>query len=184
MIDQILPRRPDPDHADPAGRYRRAGQPGRRHREHRARGQDAGRRLRRHRRLGYRVGCWRWSRAALIGMVVGLLMSLAVTRLDANMIIAGLGLNVPVAGLVGFILSVAFGSSGTLRLPDVALLPRLRLPGGGGAGPRRILARLDPLTVFAWASVAGVVPARAPGSASAPRDGRRAGGALGRAASR
>lgn len=95
--------------------------------------------------------------AALTGMVVGWLFSLCITRLGANMIIAGLGLNVLVAGAVGFILSVAFGSSGTLRLPEVALLPRV-LPAEVAALPLLgpMLARLDPLTVFAWASVAAL----------------------------
>lgn len=67
--------------------------------------------------------------AALFSMVLGYAFSLSITRLGANMIIAGLGLNVLLAGAIGFVMSIAYGSSGTLRLPDVALLPRV-LPEG------------------------------------------------------
>ena len=66
--------------------------------------------------------------AALAGGVLGLLMSLAITRLDANEIIVGLGFNIAVAGLVRFFLKSAYGSSGTLNLPDVARLPRIDIP--------------------------------------------------------
>ena len=48
--------------------------------------------------------------AALAGGVLGLLMSLAITRLDANEIIVGLGFNIAVAGLVRFFLKSAYGS--------------------------------------------------------------------------
>lgn len=95
--------------------------------------------------------------AALAGMAVGWLFSLAITRAHANMIVAGLGLNVLVAGALGFALSWFYDSSGTLRLPDVRLLPRL-LPESVEAVPvlGRALAGLDPLTVFAWATVAAL----------------------------
>jgi simple sugar transport system permease protein len=66
--------------------------------------------------------------AALIGAVLGLLMSLAVTRLDANEIIVGLGFNVAVAGLVRFFLKTVYDSSGTLNLPGVARLPGIDIP--------------------------------------------------------
>jgi ABC-type uncharacterized transport system permease subunit len=93
--------------------------------------------------------------AALItGAAIGLLFSLAVTRLDANEIVAGLGLNVAVAGLIGFILKDYYQSSGTLRLDDVVMLPRLNLPVIAdipivGA----ILSNKDPVTWLAWLSV-------------------------------
>ena len=92
--------------------------------------------------------------AAVAGAVIGLLFSLAVTRLGANMIIAGLGLNFLVAGLLGFILSWNFNSSGTLRMPDVQLLPKL-FPQSASSVPviGSALAQLEPLTVFAWAFV-------------------------------
>ncbi|MGB0913415.1 MAG: ABC transporter permease [Phaeobacter italicus] len=93
--------------------------------------------------------------AALTGAVIGLLFSLTITRLKANMIVAGLGLNILVAGALGFVLSWVYRSSGTLRLPDVALLPKVlpeRLEALPVVGPA--LAALDPLTVLAWAMVA------------------------------
>lgn len=93
--------------------------------------------------------------AALIaGGVVGYLFSLAVTRLQANEIVAGVGLNVATAGLIGFILKDYYHSSGTIRLPDVVMLPRIVIPGVAqipivGA----ILSGKDPLTWLSWALV-------------------------------
>ena len=92
--------------------------------------------------------------AAFAGLVVGYLFSLVVTRAGANMIVAGLGLNVFVAGVLGFILNWFYNSSGTLRLPDVVLLPKL-LPEWIAEIPLigLALSELEPLTVFAWLSV-------------------------------
>ncbi len=89
--------------------------------------------------------------ASIVGGVLGFLMSLTVTRLDANEIIVGLGFNIAVAGLVRFFLKTGYGSSGTLNLPDVARLPRLDIPVVQdipvlGA----ILSGHDPLTWAAW----------------------------------
>jgi general nucleoside transport system permease protein len=89
--------------------------------------------------------------AAFVGAVLGLLMSLAITRLEANEIIVGLGFNIAVAGLVRFFLKSAYGSSGTLSLPDVARLPRIEIsivadiPVLGA-----VLSGHDPLTWAAW----------------------------------
>ena len=66
--------------------------------------------------------------AAAIGALLGLLMSLAVTRLDANEIIVGLGFTIAGAGLVRFFLKSAYDTSGTLSLPDVTRLPRWDIP--------------------------------------------------------
>ncbi len=95
--------------------------------------------------------------ALAVGAVIGWLFALTITRGNANMIVAGLGLNVLVAGAIGFILSWQYGTSGTLRLPDVALLPHV-LPAAVAEIPvlGRMLAALDPLTVLAWASVAAL----------------------------
>ncbi|WP_421850519.1 ABC transporter permease [Oricola sp.] len=92
--------------------------------------------------------------AGLAGLLVGYAFSLVVTRAGANMIVAGLGLNVFVAGVLGFVLSWFYNSSGTLRLPDVALLPKL-LPDAVSDVPLvgLALSELEPLTVFAWLSV-------------------------------
>lgn len=93
--------------------------------------------------------------AACAGAMIGWLFSLTITRAKANMIVAGLGLNILVAGGIGFILSWAYRSSGTLRLPDVALLPKIMPEGITGlpiVGP--MLAAVDPLTALAWLTVA------------------------------
>lgn len=99
-----------------------------------------------------------WMIAALAalatGAAIGLLFSLTVTRLGANEIVAGLGFNVAVAGLIGFILKDYYQSSGTLRLTDVVMLPRIVLPGIAdipilGA----ILSNKDPVTWLAWLSI-------------------------------
>lgn len=92
--------------------------------------------------------------AALSGAAIGYLFSLVITRANANMIVAGLGLNVLVAGFLGFILNWVYNSSGTLRLPGVHLLPQV-LPEGIGNVPLigGALADLDALTLFAWGSV-------------------------------
>jgi general nucleoside transport system permease protein len=89
--------------------------------------------------------------AAFAGGFLGLLMSLTVTRLEANEIIVGLGFNIAVAGLVRFFLKSWYGTSGTLSLPDVAMLPRIHIPVVAdipvlGA----ILSDHDPLTWAAW----------------------------------
>ena len=92
--------------------------------------------------------------AAAAGGAIGWLFSLTITRINANMIVAGLGLNVLVAGAIGFVLAYAYRSSGTLRLPDVALLPKL-LPEAVAAVPvvGPVLAEIDPLTALAWGTV-------------------------------
>jgi ABC-type uncharacterized transport system permease subunit len=66
--------------------------------------------------------------AAFAGAVVALAMTLCVTRLQANEIIVGLGFLILVAGAVRFFLKSAYGSSGTLNLPDVARLPEIDIP--------------------------------------------------------
>jgi simple sugar transport system permease protein len=66
--------------------------------------------------------------AGLAGGVMGLMMSLIITRLDANEIIVGLGFNIVAAGLVRFFLKSAYDTSGTLSLPDVNQLPRWDIP--------------------------------------------------------
>lgn len=92
--------------------------------------------------------------AAVASAVVGYLFALAITRAAANMIVAGLGLNILMAGVIGFVLSWFYNSSGTLRLAGVSLLPDV-LPGSFSEIPviGEALSELDPLTVFAWASV-------------------------------
>jgi ABC-type uncharacterized transport system permease subunit len=92
--------------------------------------------------------------AAAAGAALGLLFSLLVTRLGANGIVAGLGFNVAVAGLIGFVLKEYYHSSGTLRLPGVAMLPPIDLP-GIAAMPvlGAVLSGKDPLAWLAWLAV-------------------------------
>lgn len=91
--------------------------------------------------------------AALIGAVVGLAMSLVVTRLKANEIIVGLGFTVAVAGFVRYLLKALYGAAGTYNPPGVALLPRLDLPFLDGVPFVGALSGLDGLTWGAWALV-------------------------------
>jgi ABC-type uncharacterized transport system permease subunit len=96
--------------------------------------------------------------AALVtGALVGLLMSIVITRLEANEIIVGLGFALATAGLVRFVLKSVYGVSGTYNPPDVVMLPRIGVPGLAeipivGA----IFSGLDPLTWLAWALVPAV----------------------------
>ncbi|MGH2428721.1 MAG: ABC transporter permease [Candidatus Limnocylindria bacterium] len=92
--------------------------------------------------------------AVLAGALVALPFTLAITRLGANEIIAGLGLNILVAGLLGYLLPVAFGVRGTFRPEGLERLPRLHLPLVGdlpGIGP--VLSGKDPITYLAWIAV-------------------------------
>jgi general nucleoside transport system permease protein len=92
--------------------------------------------------------------AAAAGGVTGLLFSWALTRLGANEIIAGLGLNLFVTGLFGYLLPVVFGASGTLHPIGLQGLPQLSIPLVDGipfVGP--IVSGHDPLTYLSWLSV-------------------------------
>ena len=96
-----------------------------------------------------KLGAGARRRAVIGGAVVGLFMSLVVTRLEANEIVVGLGFNVAVAGLVRFFLKATYGTAGTLSLPNVVMLPRLDIPVIAGIPViGAILSRHDPLT---WA---------------------------------
>lgn len=89
--------------------------------------------------------------AALTGGLIGLLFSFTVTRLHANMIVAGLGLNVLTAGIIGFVLKWTLGASRTFRMPGVALLPRIEIPLIERAPVLgSLVSGLDPLTWLAW----------------------------------
>lgn len=106
--------------------------------------------------LASQTGSWGMALvgAAAVGAILGLVMSLCVTRLRADEIVVGLGFNILVAGLIRFVLKEAYDSSGTLTLPDVARLPRIEIPVVAdipylGA----ILSGHDPLTWAAWLMV-------------------------------
>ncbi|MGO3147451.1 MAG: ABC transporter permease [Leucobacter sp.] len=66
---------------------------------------------------------------AVAGAISGFIMSLIITRLSANEIIVGLGFNIVVLGIVGFVLRSLFEVSGTLRFPDQPRIPRIVIPG-------------------------------------------------------
>ncbi len=90
----------------------------------------------------------------IFGGAIGLLFSLAVTRLRADMIVAGLGLNVFVLGAIGFFNAWEYGTSGTVRIPGTELLPRIDIPLVEDVPVLgALVSGLDPLTWFAWASV-------------------------------
>jgi len=92
--------------------------------------------------------------AAGVGGLVGLAMSLVVTRLKANEIIVGLGFSVLVAGFVRFLLKSLYGVSGTFNPPGVAMLPRFDIPWLDNVPVvGAILSHQDGLTWFAWALV-------------------------------
>lgn len=94
--------------------------------------------------------------AAAIGALVGLAMSLVITRLRANEIIVGLGFTVAVAGFVRFILKSAYGVWGIYSPPNVVMLPRLDIPFLDAVPTLGAVSRLDPLTWLAWALVPAV----------------------------
>lgn len=92
--------------------------------------------------------------AALAGGIVAWLFSLTLTRLGANMIIAGLGLNILLAGVIGFIISRGPGTASSLRLQGLAGLPQWRIPLIDDVpvlGP--LISDHDPLTWAAWVLV-------------------------------
>ncbi len=104
-----------------------------------------------------------------------LLMTLTITRLDANEIIVGLGFNILIAGLVRFFLKSAYGTSGTLSLPDTTRIPRIDIPFVADIPSLgAIFSGHDVLTWLAWA----LVPSRhgssrGPGPPAPARCGRR-----------
>jgi general nucleoside transport system permease protein len=66
--------------------------------------------------------------AGLAAGAVALPFSLVITRLHANEIIVGLGFNILVAGLIGYLLPVAFGIYGSLNPENLRGLPELTIP--------------------------------------------------------
>lgn len=102
------------------------------------------------------TGSWVLALAAAgaAGAAVGLLFSWSVTRLRANEIIAGLGLNIFVAGVIGFLMTRLFGSSGSLRPEGLVRLPRLELPLVTDVPLLGVVVSgRDPLTWLTWALI-------------------------------
>ncbi len=75
--------------------------------------------------LGVLAGAW-------AGAFAGWLMSLTITRLRANEIIAGLGFNTVVLGIIGYWLRASQGVSGTLQVDGLERLPSWTVPGVDG----------------------------------------------------
>lgn len=81
------------------------------------------------------------------GAFAGLLFSLSVTRLGANEIIAGLGFNILVGGIVGY----ALDDQGSYQPAGLSTIPRLDLPGVQDVPVLGdVLSGKDPLTYAAW----------------------------------
>jgi simple sugar transport system permease protein len=85
--------------------------------------------------------------AAAAGAGAGLVFSLAVTRLEANEIIAGLGFNILVAGVIGY----ALNDQGSYQPAGLSTLPTIDIP-GVEAIPwvGDVLSGKDPVTYLAW----------------------------------
>jgi len=101
-----------------------------------------------------RSGSWVVALLAAIaaGALAGLVFSVAITRLGANEIIAGLGFNILVAGLIGY----ALDDQGTYQPEGLATLPRITIPGIDGIPwLGDVLSTKDPITYLAWLAVPG-----------------------------
>jgi general nucleoside transport system permease protein len=92
--------------------------------------------------------------AAAAGALVALPFTLVITRLGANEIVAGLGFNILVVGLIGYLLPVVFDTQGVLDPPRLADLPSVRIPGVDSIPVLgRIVSGKTPLTYLAIVSV-------------------------------
>jgi general nucleoside transport system permease protein len=99
-----------------------------------------------------KTGSWVVGLAAAMAAsaFAGLIFSFAITRLGANEIIAGLGFNILVAGLIGY----ALNDQGTYQPTGLAAMPRIEIA-GIDAIPLLgdVLSDKDPLTYVAWLAV-------------------------------
>ena len=92
--------------------------------------------------------------AVVAGALLGLLFSWSITRLGANEIVAGLGLNLLVLGFFGYLLPIAFNIEGTLLPSGLVGLPKWNIPVLDqipGLGP--IVSGHDIVTYLSWLSV-------------------------------
>lgn len=87
---------------------------------------------------------------AAAGAIAGLLFSLSITRLGANEIIAGLGFNILVAGLIGY----ALNDEGSYQPAGLSTIPRIHIPGLADVPwLGDVLSDKDPITYLAWALI-------------------------------
>ena len=91
--------------------------------------------------------------AGLAGALVAIPFTLVITRLRANEIIVGLGFNVLVAGLIGYLLPVAFGIYGSLNPEGLRGLPDLTIPLLDRVPILKALSGQTVLTYLALASI-------------------------------
>jgi simple sugar transport system permease protein len=92
--------------------------------------------------------------ATASGALLGLLFSWSITRLGANEIVAGLGLNLLVLGFFGYLLPTVFKIEGTLLPAGLVGLPKVHIPlveQIPGIGP--IVSGHDVVTYLSWLSV-------------------------------
>lgn len=92
--------------------------------------------------------------AIATGALLGLVFSWSITRLGANEIVAGLGLNLLVLGFFGYLLPTVFKIEGTLLPAGLVGLPRVNIPlveQIPGLGP--ILSGHDVVTYLSWLSI-------------------------------
>ena len=88
--------------------------------------------------------------ATAAGAFAGLLFSLSVTRLGANEIIAGLGFNILIAGLIGY----ALNDQGTYQPEGLSTLPVIDIPGIESIPwVGDVLSGKDPVTYLAWLAI-------------------------------
>lgn len=88
--------------------------------------------------------------ATAASAVAGLVFSLTVTRLGANEIIAGLGFNVLVAGVIGY----ALDEQGSYQPEGLSTLPVIDIPGVGSIPwVGDVLSGKDPITYLAWLAI-------------------------------
>lgn len=88
--------------------------------------------------------------ATAASAVAGLVFSLAITRLGANEIIAGLGFNILIAGLIGY----ALNDQGTYQPAGLSTMPVIDIP-VIEAIPwiGDVLSGKDPVTYLAWLAI-------------------------------
>jgi ABC-type uncharacterized transport system permease subunit len=88
--------------------------------------------------------------ATAAGAVGGLVFSLTVTRLGANEIIAGLGFNILVAGVIGY----ALNDQGSYQPQGLSTLPVIDIPGVESIPwVGDVLSGKDPITYLAWLAI-------------------------------
>jgi ABC-type uncharacterized transport system permease subunit len=91
--------------------------------------------------------------AGVAGLLAAVPFSLVITRLGANEIIVGLGFNILVAGLIGYLLPVAFGIYGSLNPSNLRGLPTLHIPGVASVPLLKALSDQTILTYLAIVSI-------------------------------